>query len=105
MLEALRLTLLVATIVLVSSALALALRARSVPPGVRFVTPALGALLVASYVAALVCGAALVGDLAESHAEFRWYASPLLAVSVLTGWAAVILGIRRARAAGRRPIP
>lgn len=54
--------------------------------------------LATSYACLLVCGAALVGDLAETHAEFRWYATPLLLAATAAGWATVI-GMR---SVGRR---
>jgi hypothetical protein len=55
-------------------------------------------LLGVSYAASLLSGASLVGDLAGQEAEFRWYAAPLLGVSVATG-----LGfVARAHRAWRR---
>lgn len=67
------------------------------PRAERLLATATAVLLCTSYVALLVCAAALGADLAGHHAEFRWYATPLLAVAVACGWVVVGMAWRDSR--------
>lgn len=64
----------------------------------RLLTRAAAGALLLSYASLLVCAASLTADLAADGEPFRWYATPLLALGVVSGWAFLVEAWRRRRA-------
>jgi hypothetical protein len=96
-LDALRLVVAAVSLSLVAAVAGITVAYLRWPPRRRLLRTSTTVLLATSYAVLLVCASALAVDLAETHGEFRWYATPLLLVGTLAGWAVAVMALRDVR--------